>query len=85
MTQFKRKFILTPFFIINMFKQNCIFDKEYMIELIQFLLTKTREYYVQAGKQNEVEEIKKQNEVKVEDKKYINIMYGSRNITDNNT
>ena len=33
----------------------------------------------------EVEEIKKQSEVEVEDKNYINIMYGSRNITDNNT
>ena len=32
-----------------------------------------------------VEEIKKQSEVEVEDKNYINIMYGSWNITDNNT
>lgn len=34
-----------------------------------------------------VKEVEKQSEaeVEVEDKKYINIMYGSRNITDNDT
>ena len=44
-------------FIINMFKKGCIFDAEYMIELIQFLLAKTRENYTVCGRQNEVEEI----------------------------
>jgi hypothetical protein len=39
----------------------------------------------EAKKIKEVEEIEKQNELEVKDKKYINIMYGSRNITDNDT